>query len=151
MIRIYTDGACAKNGSDDAKASWALIAVNNRESYPFLTISGAVEGKQTNNMGELIAILKAIETSEQEGFESVVIYSDSKYAINSICHWNIEKKVRGKRKKNYELIKEIKSLIKVSSCDFEIVWVKGHSGDKFNDLADQHAKAVLNNSNLSTI
>jgi len=143
MLRIYTDGACSNNGKPNAKASWAFVVIEKksgieRENFH---LSGRVQGKQTNNTGELIAIIEAMKFAINQ-FQDAIIYSDSRYAIDSISKWNINKTLKGEPKKNIELIKEAQDLY-FGSRDFEILWVKGHDGNPFNDRADEEAVVAL--------
>lgn len=82
--------------------------------------------KSTNNIAELYAIFKAIETLK----DNMVIYTDSLYAMNVITKvWN--------NNTNYELINEIQNMIKGKNIKFN--HIKGHSGNKYNELADKLA------------
>ena len=78
-IYIYTDGACIHNGKPNASAG---IGVYFGENDP-RNISQKYEGKQTNNVAELLAIISAISVvkKEIEAGQKVIIYSDSTYAI----------------------------------------------------------------------
>ena len=78
-IYIYTDGACINNGKPNASAG---IGVYFGENDP-RNISQKYEGKQTNNVAELLAIISAISAvkKEIEAGQKVIIYSDSTYAI----------------------------------------------------------------------
>lgn len=138
MLEIFTDGACNYNGQPRAKASWGFVAVYMEDDF---ISSGRVEGKQSNNTGELTAIKKAIEYAISKGEESVFIYSDSRYCIDSLTIWNIEKKKKGKKKANYDLIKSILALREQIDVDFE--WVRGHNEDYYNEMADSLANQVL--------
>ena len=65
MIPIYTDGACSKNGYPDAKAGIGVFFCDNDER----NISEAVDKsyKQTNNVAELLAFIKAIKIVKDDG------------------------------------------------------------------------------------
>ena len=97
------------------------------------------DGKISNNVCELAACLKAIITIK--GFpefnsikNAIVIYSDSKYVINSITIWSDNWEKNGwnrkdgngqiKPIKNLELIKEIKGLTRIYNIQFR--HVKAH-------------------------
>lgn len=136
---IYTDGSCINNGAHNARAAWAVYHVQKK-----ILLSGVVEDchAQTNNTGELVAIMKAMSLLNHLGERFGLIISDSKYAISSISEWNVEKKVKGQKKANYELIKLIQSkLLLFHKLEFE--WVKGHSIDPYNDLVDIEARRVI--------
>jgi len=76
---VYTDGACAGNGQHGSVAGigvwWGPIDTRN--------LSERCPGRQTNNRAELIAIIRALETSPITSMP-LVIKSDSEYAIKCI-------------------------------------------------------------------
>lgn len=77
----------------------------------------------------------------------IKIYSDSQYVVNSIVNghakrWFTEKDYS---KKNLDLWFQILDLLEFHQVEFE--WVKGHSKNKMNELADLlavHAAQCLN-------
>tara|TARA_B100001540_G_C15798291_1_gene638682 strand:- start:2322 stop:2636 length:315 start_codon:yes stop_codon:yes gene_type:complete len=98
---------------------------------------------------ELTAAIKALEyCSEQEGkqpsLKQIKIYTDSTYLKEGITIWiskwekNNWKTADKKNVKNVDLWKNLKELVK--SHQIEWHWVKGHSDDPLNDLADALAK-----------
>lgn len=101
----------------------------------------------TNNLGELTAILKILEATEEAGLadEPLLLLADSQYAINVVSKWRLGWKKRGWTKadkkpiKNLELIQDIDRAIEGRDVSFE--WVKGHAGHELNELADQYARA----------
>ena len=141
-IKIYTDGACIGN---PGPGGWAAIIIseNNQEE-----IFGG-EKLTTNNRMELTAAIKALEycyqrEEKQLSLKQVEIYTDSIYLKEGITTW-IEKWEKNnwktsdkKNVKNIDLWKKLKELTK--SIQVEWCWVKGHSGDPMNDLADKLAK-----------
>jgi len=133
---LYTDGGCQNNGSPQARASWAFLEHDNGEVI--YEASGLVPDhmKQTNNVGELWAIYNAMKYAEKKDAEWCVIFSDSLYSINSITLWDVEKKVKGERKMNYDLIKVSQEIFIKSGINFQLQWVKGHSVDAMNNAVD---------------
>ncbi|KAF8171156.1 ribonuclease H-like domain-containing protein, partial [Pholiota molesta] len=133
-LQVYTDGACIGNGTSDAQAGagifWGIHSVKNR--------SLRVPGKQTNNRGEIYAILKAIEIAPKES--TLKIYTDSMYAIKSIGEWAIASAARGWEIENGDLISDCVDLIRQRTGRLSLIQVKGHSGNKHNDAADALAK-----------
>lgn len=78
-IRVYTDGACTNNGKEYARAGYGIWFGKNDAR----NVSESYNGKQTNNIAELLAIIKALTILNddiQQG-KKVIIYSDSRYAI----------------------------------------------------------------------
>ena len=98
---------------------------------------------------ELTAAIKALEFfSKKEGkqpsLNHIKIYTDSIYLKEGITTWinswekNNWKTSDKKNVKNVDLWKKLKELVK--SYKIEWHWVKGHSEDPMNDLADKLAK-----------
>jgi len=138
---LYTDGACSRNGSPEARASWAFLEHENGEIV--YEASGLVDGKQSNNTGELTAIFNSMIYAVGKNAEWAVIFSDSLYAINSISVWNVETKVKGERKMNYDLIKACQEIFINSGINFQLEWVKGHAVDAMNNHVDSLATGAL--------
>lgn len=138
MNTIYTDGSCLNNGFENARASWAIFHKEKK-----ILISGLVPCNelQTNNTGELYAILKALALLSYLKEKDGLIISDSEYSIKSLSEWNIDKKIKGTQRKNYYLIKKIREIKESFNVIFQ--WVKGHSIDPYNDLVDQQARSEL--------
>ena len=141
-IKIYTDGACVGN---PGPGGWAAVIFTNNEKKELF----GGERLTTNNRMELTAAIKALEyCSEQEGkqpsLKQIKIYTDSTYLKEGITIWiskwekNNWKTADKKNVKNVDLWKSLKELVK--SHQIEWHWVKGHSDDPLNDLADKLAK-----------
>ena len=141
-IKIYTDGACIGN---PGPGGWAAVILFENEKKE---IFGG-EKLTTNNRMELTATIKALEycaisKKNQRSLEYINIFTDSKYVKDGITVWieNWEKnnwKTADKQNvKNVDLWKKLKALVKISQIEWH--WVKGHSNDPMNDLADSLAK-----------
>ena len=77
---------------------------------------------------ELTAVIKALTACSNNKY---TIFSDSKYVINcAIGTW--------KRKKNLDLWEQFNYIS--SDKILKWVWVKGHSGDEYNEICDRLAK-----------
>ena len=92
-ITAYVDGACSANGTSKAKAGWAFVLLDEDENL-IAEGSGGVENG-TNNIGELTAIIKAIEAAAELEVEKLQILSDSAYCINGITNWRHNWKKNG--------------------------------------------------------
>ena len=141
-IKIYTDGACVGNPGPGGWA--AIILVENEKKELF-----GGEKLTTNNRMELTAAIKALEyCADQEekhpSLKSVRIFTDSTYVKEGITVWinnwekNSWKTVDKKNVKNVDLWKKLKELIQSNQVEWN--WVKGHSEDAMNNLADKLAK-----------
>ena len=99
----------------------------------------------TNNAEEMKAILYAAYRARLAG-ESAIIYSDSAYAINTFTNWmyswerNNWTKSDGKTPENLDLVKAFFDLSK--TIDINFIKVKGHKGNKYNELADKLATSA---------
>lgn len=129
-ITVYTDGACLGN---PGPGGWAWIVPDG----PFA--SGA-EAKTTNQRMELSAALDAVRTLEGP----LDVVSDSTYVVNCFRdRWwegwlargwvNSQKQPVANRDLWEPLVEEVRRR------DIGFRWVKGHSGDRWNDLADRLA------------
>ena len=141
-MKIYTDGSCEGNPGPGGWAALILLDGKKKE------ISGG-EKLTTNNRMELTAAIKALEycdfkDGEQPSLKLIKIYTDSIYVKDGITIWinnwekNNWKTADKKNVKNVDLWKKLKDLVK--SKQIEWCWIKGHSGDTMNDLADKLAK-----------
>ena len=141
QIEIYTDGACVGN---PGPGGWAAIIISENQKKELF----GGEKLTTNNRMELTAAIKALEyyNKEEKKFSSmpIKIYTDSVYLKEGITNWisNWEKnnwKTSDKKNvKNVDLWKKLKDLVKSNTIEWK--WIKGHSNDPMNDLADQLAK-----------
>jgi ribonuclease HI len=141
-IKIYTDGACLGN---PGPGGWGAVIFSKNKKKE---ISGG-EKITTNNRMELTATIEALkyfdkQEEKQLSLVQIKIYTDSKYVKDGITDWiykwekNNWKTVDKKNVKNVDLWKKLKEL--VGSKQIEWIWVKGHSDNAMNDLADRLAK-----------
>ena len=141
-IKIYTDGACTGNPGPGGWAAIILFENDKKELF-------GGEKLTTNNRMELTAAIKALEyCNEQEkkqlSLKQIKIYTDSIYLKDGITIWinnwekNNWKTADKKNVKNIDLWKKLKDLIKNNKIDWN--WVKGHSEDPMNEMADRLAK-----------
>jgi len=141
-IKIYTDGACIGN---PGPGGWAAIILS--ENYKKELFGG--EKLTTNNRMELMAAIKALEycndqEKKQPSLKSIKIFTDSAYVKEGITVWinswekNNWKTKDKKNVKNVDLWKKLKELTLSNTIEWN--WIKGHSENPMNDLADKLAK-----------
>ena len=134
MINVGVDGACKGN---PGPGGWGVALFGN--SVYVKGLHGG-ELETTNNRMELTAFIKACEYIKDAyvGTE-VTIHIDSMYVLKGATEW-LRKWRQNEYKgvKNADLWREIAELRDVW-FDCELKWVKGHSGDIFNDKADELA------------
>jgi len=137
-VVVYTDGACSGNPGPGGWG-WAVA--------PDGSPSGAGgDPRTTNQRMEITAVLEALRTLGGDG--PVVVVSDSTYVVNCFRdRWYVRWEANGWRnaKKqpvaNADLWRPLVELVRNGDVSFR--WVKGHSGDRLNDLVDQLAVAAI--------
>lgn len=89
-----------------------------------------------NVAGEIMGSTEVLNYCVEKGIKAVTIYHD----YEGVAKW-----ATGEWKANKDGTREYKALCEsLRSClNFSFVKVAGHSGDKYNDLADSLAKAAL--------
>ena len=140
-ISLYTDGAARGNPGRGGYGA-VLIYGNHKKE-----ISKGFK-HTTNNRMELWAIIAGLESITKRELP-VTIYSDSQYVVNSINKgWlNTWMKTNFKGgKKNPDLWKRYHALAK--DFTINIVWVKGHADNEFNNRCDELATAAADGKNL---
>jgi ribonuclease HI len=126
-IQVWTDGACTGN---PGPAGLGVVIIDGKHRVELSEYLG--EG--TNNIAELMAILRGLE-SVKDKQRSVVVYTDSAYSIGCITKpW--------KPKKNVELIDELREVAR-SFADLRFVKVAGHAGIPLNERVDQLAREAI--------
>lgn len=137
-VVIYTDGACKGNPGE---GGWGAILEFTNETNK---IYGYQENT-TNNRMEIVAAIEAIKLVKEES--DIIIYTDSKYLIDGINTWihswkkNNWKTSGNKDVKNVDLWKAIDELNSKHSIKWN--WVKGHSGNPGNEMADDLANFAI--------
>ena len=138
-VTIYTDGA-AKGNPGKGGYGTVLISGNHekRLSQGYLLT--------TNNRMELMAVIIGLEALNQKC--NVTIYSDSKYVVDSVEKgWIFGWEKKGfKSKKNPDLWRRFLKTYRNHNVKFH--WVKGHAGNKYNEICDQLAVEAAESSNL---
>jgi len=149
-IKVFTDGSCINNGSENAKAGYGVYFGQN----DIRNVSERFKGNQTSNMAELKAIIKVFDICKEllNNKKRIIIYSDSKVAIGWCTntgekyknldwkHKSMDLETINNIKEGYELFKKYPTI--------EIMYVKAHSKDDNilsigNNMADKLAKDSL--------
>jgi ribonuclease HI len=132
---IYTDGACSGN---PGPGGWAWA-----EAPEGTPCGSGSEAHTTNQRMEIMAVLEALRATEGP----VMIVSDSTYVVNCFRdRWWVRWQSNGWRNSkkepvaNADLWKPLIDLVQQRRPEFR--WVKGHSGDRMNDLVDRLAVAA---------
>ncbi len=136
-IRIYTDGACLGNPGRGGYGAILLYKEHQKK------ISGS-EKETTNNRMELRGAIEALRTLKKPS--EIILHTDSKYVMDGIMKWISNWKKNGWRTadrkpvKNSDLWQDLD--LEVAKHKIEWVWVKGHSGNHFNEIVDELARVA---------
>jgi len=133
-VEIFTDGACKGN---PGPGGWgALLRFGEVERELF-----GGEPETTNNRMELLAAIEALRALKEPC--AVTLTTDSIYVKNGITQW-----LEGWKKKGWKTAgrKPVKNIDLWQALDEQNqrhqvhwAWVKGHSGHRENEIADQLA------------
>ena len=138
---IYTDGACSGN---PGPGGWGAVIFDEKEKQ--YNISGNVKDT-TNNRMELMAPIMALK--KIKSMSNVMIFTDSTYVKNGITEWikkwekNGWKSSSKKPVKNKDLWIKLNDLCQKNKVQWK--WIKGHSNNKSNNLADELATEAIKN------
>jgi len=138
IVEIFTDGACRGN---PGPGGWGvLLRYNGNEKQ----LKGA-EQETTNNRMELMAAIIGLESLTRS--TKARLTTDSTYVKNGINQWIHNWKKNGwktaakKPVKNMDLWQRLDQAI--AEHDVSWAWVKGHSGHRENEIADQLANEAI--------
>lgn len=133
-VEAFTDGACRGN---PGPGGWGvLLRFNGRERQLY-----GGEPETTNNRMELCAAIEALKTLKEPC--QVALTTDSQYVRKGITEW-----IQGWKRKRWKTAgnKPVKNVDLWQALDaqaqrhqVEWHWVRGHSGHRENEIADQLA------------
>ena len=133
-VTIYTDGGCRGN---PGIGGWGVVL--NYDGHEKHLFGGKAE--TTNNRMELTAAIKALQALKQPC--AVTLYTDSQYVKQGIEQWlanwkkNNWRTAAKKAVKNQDLWQLLDTEVQRHKVKWD--WVKGHSGNPGNELADELA------------
>ena len=134
-IEVYTDGGSTGN---PGPGGWAAVILSGGNE---IKISGG-DRDTTNNRMEMTAAIKAVEYVELNLDKSakIKLSTDSEYLKKGITEW-----IKNWKKNNWKTAskgdvknKDLWMILDQlnSRCRIEWQWVKGHSGNQYNELCD---------------
>jgi len=136
---IYTDGACSYN---PGPGGFGVVVLDDNNNIINTYAEYSLE--TTNNREELKAILWAFlryGVPAAAGSTPPIVYSDSAYSINTLTSWMFGWQKKGwlksdnKPPENLDLIKPFYNYWQ-QGFRINLQKVKGHAGNKYNELAD---------------
>lgn len=144
FVKIYVDGACENNQHRTNTGGWGYVI---ERSGNVIKEDCGGEQNTTNQRMELKSCVQALK--QLHGFSvRVDLYSDSGYVVNCFHdRWYEKWQANGRRtaKKrpvaNQDLWIELKELVDQNDVTFSKV--DGHSGNEWNDRADELAHRAI--------
>ena len=113
------------------QGGWASIILDENEQLVARLYQGM--SHTTNNRMELRAIIETLRYFVEP--TELLIVSDSQYALNGMIHANEIVASNDLNRPNFDLWFEYVEL--AAKHTISIMWVKGHSGNKWNEEADK--------------
>ncbi len=144
----YTDGACAP--SNPGPSGWGVVliapdGVTESDHFGFI-------GPGTNQIAELTAALEGLQRVPVG--EAVELVSDSQYVLKGLSEWRAGWERKGFKNSKGETVANLalwKKLFAVADArKVSVRWVRGHSGDPYNERADALANKALRTGGNST-
>jgi ribonuclease HI len=138
-VTIYTDGGCRPN---PGPGGWGAVLLFSG-SEPRELSGGKREA--TNNRMELVAAIEALGALAEP--HRVELFTDSTYLKRGITEWlpiwrSKGWKTAGKKSvKNRDLWQELEKVIAIHDVTWR--WTRGHTGDRWNEVADELASAAI--------
>lgn len=126
-IHVWTDGACTGNPGPAGLGVVIIDGKERRELSEYL-------GQGTNNIAELMAILRGLE-EVRDRERPVIVYSDSAYSIGLLSK-------KWKAKANVELVARLRKLLE-AFADVRFVKVEAHAGIALNERVDELARQAV--------
>lgn len=134
-LTAYVDGSFSL---EKKNYSYGMVCIENGEVV--FTANGVGTDKNAislrNVSGEVNGAMKAVEYAIENNFKQITIVFD---------YQGIESWALGTWKRNNDITKNYNEFMQEKMKEIKINFkkVKGHSGDKFNDMADKLAKEAL--------
>lgn len=130
---FYTDGSCHNKigGNRVAACAWVLTSNNNLIMHGVKVLGPG----STNNRAEIQGIIEAIRFINAEGLnpKDCLIITDSQYCQQSFMG-ELERYAADYERVNNDLWREA---LAIWPHGVKIIWEKGHSGNRWNDIADE--------------
>lgn len=140
VVEIFTDGSSRGNPGPGGYGVILKYGANEKELSQGFRVT-------TNNRMELLAVIVGLETLTRHGLQ-VVVYSDSKYVVESIDKRWVFGWVKNnfKGKKNADLWKRFLEIY--PKHHVKMKWIKGHNDHPYNERCDVLATEAAAGKNL---
>ncbi|NMM40506.1 ribonuclease HI [Pseudoalteromonas arctica] len=142
-VEIYTDGSCLGNPGPGGYGIFMIYEAHEKKLSQGYTLT-------TNNRMEMLAAIVALESLNRSC--AVTLTTDSQYVKQGIESWLANWKKRGwktaakKPVKNVDLWQRLDAACARHNVTWK--WVKGHSGNKYNEIVDDLARDAAGSKDL---
>lgn len=138
---IYTDGSCLRNGQHDNTPQSGIGVYwpdneSNNISEPIL------EGRQTNNRAEIMAVSRGITQAKEQGYRNLLIKLDSKYVIDGIKRSSYYDTIGWKGLANVDEFQQLRRSMRGMNIEFEHVSSKDNQAHKLAFKAAQGVEII---------
>lgn len=144
-VTIYGDGASSPTMKI---GGWGYIVVVNGK---VVHRESGGEFNTTNNRMEIIAMLSSLRWIVSQDIKNFMVHSDSQYVVKAVMEgwidfWGINgwRNSNGDQVANIDLwteVAELLSKMRVAKVTYRLEWVRGHSGNIYNEFCDELAVA----------
>lgn len=121
-FQLYTDGGYSMS-ADFGAFAYVILQDGKLKRKRAVKIE-----HETNNRAEIKAIMYGVQALPDNS--EVEVFSDSQYALGVLSG-------RYKAKRNPDLVNKYKKMVATKHMDVSYNWVRGHDGNKWNELCDQ--------------
>jgi ribonuclease HI len=145
---IYTDGSCLGNGKSENTGGFGVVILDDNENL--VELYSRSSHNTTNNREDLKAILYAFLRFGTKSENISTVYSDSAYSVNTYTTWMFSWAVRdwvksdNKPPENLDIIQAFYEHWQ-KGYRINLKQVRGHSTNKWNNMADKLAVKASNN------
>lgn len=129
----WTDGSC--DNRNPLRPGGAAYIIFDNSGNEIKRNSKGFVGTSNNRM-EILAIMSVVNFLPNNS--KVTIHSDSQYSINVLSG-------KWKASENLDQIKRYNQICLTKNIKVNYVWIKGHSGNPYNELCDTMARKEYNN------
>ncbi len=132
-VAIWVDGACIQHEDGSMKFGWAFVVVEEDDERARGSGNDIPQEarKHRNVAGEICAVLQALSWCKAHGIRAATIY----YDYQGLASW-----VDGSWKTNTPWTRQYAQAVWDSGLTLKWKKVRAHSGEPYNELADQLAK-----------
>lgn len=140
IIEVYVDGSCAPTNPGPGACAYAIIDNNVLGRHEVFRFK-----ESTNNIMELTAVIKALEHCvKTHKNDEIYLYTDSQYVQKGMSEraekWQ-KNKWKGSTGKPISNVEHWKKILKLQSeLTITCQWLRGHSGNPWNEFVDQLCK-----------